>query len=32
MKVLNEEEGGVNQVYIRDGLRDESAKRRNKVE
>ena len=25
MKVLNEEEGGVNQVYIRGGLRDESA-------
>ena len=26
MKVLNEEEGGVNQEYIRGGLRDESAK------
>ena len=26
MKVLNKEEGGVNQGYIRGGLRDESAK------
>ena len=28
MKVLKKEEGGVNQGYIRGGLRDESAKGR----